>query len=124
MKGIGLVGALDALHARGFEAQNVAGASAGAIVVALVAGYPVEELREILLGLEFEVFKDKTWEDHIPLVGEYVSALVEGAGGSAVRVGPVRGGEVPLDLGLRRLQGGLSQWRSAAKQTLGPSDRH
>lgn len=78
VKGIGLVGALDALGRHGFRAQNVAGASAGAIVAALVAaGYTVEELHKILSELNFNSFKDETWEGHIPVVGEFVSALVE-----------------------------------------------
>jgi NTE family protein len=78
VKGIGLVGALDALDRHGFRVQNVAGASAGAIVAALVAaGYTVEELHGILSGLDFNSFKDETWEDRIPVVGEVVSALVE-----------------------------------------------
>jgi NTE family protein len=78
VKGIGLVGALDALDRHDFQIQNLAGASAGAIVAALVAaGYSVQELHRILRELRFEDFKDETWEGHIPLVGEYVSALVE-----------------------------------------------
>jgi NTE family protein len=78
VKGIGLVGALAALDQHGFQAQNLAGTSAGAITAALVAaGYSVSELHGILTGLDFNSFKDETWEGHIPLVGEYVSALVE-----------------------------------------------
>jgi NTE family protein len=78
VKGIGLVGALDTLDRHGFQAQNLAGASAGAIVAALVAaGYSVQELHGILRELRFEDFKDETWEGHIPLVGEYVSAVFE-----------------------------------------------
>jgi NTE family protein len=78
VKGIGLVGALAALDQHGFRAQRLAGTSAGAITAALVAaGYSVSELREILTGLDFNSFKDETWEDHIPLVGEYLSALAE-----------------------------------------------
>ena len=78
VKGIGLVGALTALDERGFTPQSVAGTSAGAIAAALVAaGYSVAELREILGGLDFESFKDETFESHIPLVGEYLSAFIE-----------------------------------------------
>jgi NTE family protein len=78
VKGIGLVGALAALDEHGFQVQNVAGASAGAIVAALVAaGYSVGELHEILSGLDFNDFKDPTWEDHIPVVGRYASILAE-----------------------------------------------
>jgi NTE family protein len=78
VKGIGLVGALAALDEHGFQVQNVAGASAGAIVAALVAaGYSVAELHEILSNLDFNDFKDETWEDHIPVVGRYASILTE-----------------------------------------------
>ncbi len=78
VKGIGLVGALAVLEERGFEVQRVAGTSAGAITAALVAaGYSAAELHEVLLGLNFNSFKDPTWEDHIPLVGEVFSGLLE-----------------------------------------------
>jgi NTE family protein len=78
MKGIGLVGALTALDEKGFEPQNVAGTSAGAIAAALVAaGYSVGELREILSTLDYEKFKDETVESHIPVVGKYLSAVLE-----------------------------------------------
>lgn len=78
VKGIGLVGALTVLDERGFVPQNLAGASAGAIVAALVAaGYSVAELRTILDGLDFNSFKDETSAGHVPLVGEYLSAVVE-----------------------------------------------
>lgn len=78
VKGIGLVGALAALDQHGFRAERLAGTSAGAITAALVAAeYSVTELREILTDLDFASFKDETWEDRIPLVGEYISALVE-----------------------------------------------
>lgn len=78
VKGIGLVGALAVLEERGFEVQRVAGTSAGAIAAALVAaGYTAAELRQVLLELDFNSFKDETWEDRIPLVGEVVSAVFE-----------------------------------------------
>lgn len=78
MKGIGLVGALTALDEKGYQPQNVAGTSAGAIVAALVAaGYTVGELREILSSLDFKSFEDETLEGHIPLVGKYLSAFIE-----------------------------------------------
>lgn len=68
MKGIGLVGALAVLADQGFEPQNIAGTSAGAIAaVLLAAGYTPKELHSILSGLEFERFKDRAWEDRLPL---------------------------------------------------------
>ncbi|MFL5861001.1 MAG: patatin-like phospholipase family protein [Solirubrobacteraceae bacterium] len=78
VKGIALVGALAVLDERGYRFQNLAGTSAGAITAALVAaGYTPPELLKILLDLELEQFEDKTWEDHIPLVGQPLSVLAE-----------------------------------------------
>lgn len=78
VKGIGLVGALDLLAGRGFEVQNIAGASAGAIVAALLAaGYSAAELHEILSALDFSSFEDETWEDQVPLIGAGLSILIE-----------------------------------------------
>ena len=78
VKGIGLVGALSVLIDRGYEVQNVAGTSAGAIVAALVAaGYTPAELHDILKSLDFHSFEDETWEDHIPGAGIILSALLE-----------------------------------------------
>jgi NTE family protein len=76
VKGIALVGALSVLEERGFKTQNVAGASAGAIVAALhAAGYTAAELQEIIGELDYDRFKDRAWEDQIPFVGSYVSIL-------------------------------------------------
>jgi NTE family protein len=76
VKGIGLVGTLAVLEERGYVPQNVAGASAGAIVAALVAaGYRAAKLREIMIKLDFLSFQDRGWEDRIPLVGKALSLL-------------------------------------------------
>jgi NTE family protein len=79
VKGIGLVGALDFLSEREYQFQNIAGASAGAIVASLTAaGYTTSELHSILSELEFEKFKDSTWEDHLGgRLGEGLSILLE-----------------------------------------------
>ncbi|MCB0827786.1 MAG: patatin-like phospholipase family protein [Solirubrobacterales bacterium] len=74
VKGIGLVGALAVLEERGFVPQNIAGTSAGAIAAVLTAaGYTPTELRSILRSLDFGKFKDKAWEDMIPLIGAPLS---------------------------------------------------
>ena len=58
VKGIALVGAYSVLEEHGYSRQNMAGASAGAIVAALVAaGYSAAELREIIGGLDFLSFQ-------------------------------------------------------------------
>jgi NTE family protein len=67
VKGIGLVGALAELEQRGWRRACVAGTSAGAITAALLAAdYRAEELRRILLELDFHKFEDRGWEDRIP----------------------------------------------------------
>jgi NTE family protein len=78
VKGIGLAGAYAALDQRGFAHKGVAGTSAGAITAALIAaGYSSEELDQILLGLPFKAFKDKGWEDRLPLIGKSLGLLLE-----------------------------------------------
>ncbi|MBA2298004.1 MAG: patatin-like phospholipase family protein, partial [Actinobacteria bacterium] len=64
VKGIGLAGAVETLEARGYKPQNVAGTSAGAISASLLAaGYSAQELKEIIIGLDYRQFQDKAWED-------------------------------------------------------------
>src|SRR5215216_5879049 len=64
IKGIGLVGAYSVLEERGYQPVNMAGASAGAIVAALVAaGYSGEELYRVMKELPLKAFKDQGWED-------------------------------------------------------------
>lgn len=76
VKGIGLVGALSVLEERGFRPQNLAGTSAGAIAAVLsAAGYGAGELRAELLSLDYRAFRDRAWEDELPLVGAPLSIL-------------------------------------------------
>ena len=76
VKGIGLVGAYSVLEERGYRPVNMAGASAGAIVAALVAaGYSAEELRSIMMEIPFDKFMDEAWEDHIWLLARPSSLL-------------------------------------------------
>ena len=78
VKGIGLAGAFAALEQQGFQHKRVAGTSAGAITAALVAaGYSAAELDEILLEVPFARFKDRGWEDKLPLIGRGGSLLME-----------------------------------------------
>jgi NTE family protein len=56
----------------------VAGTSAGAITAALIAaGYRADELKEIIVSLDFRQFQDKAWEDKIPLVDKSASILLD-----------------------------------------------
>ena len=78
VKGNALVGALSVLEERGFQTQNVAGASAVAIVAALhAAGYNALELRDIIKDLDFSRFRDTSWVDRIPFVGSPLSILAD-----------------------------------------------
>ncbi len=75
VKGIALVGAFSVLQERGYEPQNMAGASAGAIVAALIAaGYGAGELKEIIAELDYDRFKDEAIEDRFPM-GKTLSIL-------------------------------------------------
>ncbi len=78
VKGIGLIGALSVLEERGFQPQNMAGASAGALVAVLhAAGYSASQLRAIMLEVGFSSFLDRAWEDRIPFVGAPISILLD-----------------------------------------------
>jgi len=74
VKGIGLAGAYSVLRERGYRAENVAGTSAGAITA---ADYSPEELREIVMSLDYRQFQDKGWEDKIPLFPRTLSLLLD-----------------------------------------------
>jgi NTE family protein len=78
VKGIGFVGALSVAEEKGYTWHNVAGTSAGSIVAALVAaGYTAAEMRDILLDLDYNNFKDKSTIDKIPVVGPITSLIFE-----------------------------------------------
>jgi NTE family protein len=77
VKGIGLAGAYSVLEEHGYQPNNVAGTSAGAITAALIAaGYRADELKKIVLEMDFRRFEDKDWEDHIPGAGIPLSLLL------------------------------------------------
>ncbi len=78
VKGIGLAGALEMLEEREYRPQNIAGTSAGAITAALLAaGYSADELREIIVTLDYRQFQDRAWEDKIPLIERSLSMLLD-----------------------------------------------
>jgi len=77
VKGIGLVGAYSVLEAQGYTPVNLAGTSAGAIVAALIAaGYRADELRNILMELDFEQFLDEPLLGSVPLAGKVIDEIV------------------------------------------------
>ena len=78
VKGIGLAGAVETLERFEYKPQNVAGTSAGAISASLLAaGYSAEELKEIIIGLDYRQFQDKGWEDKVPLIERSLSILLD-----------------------------------------------
>jgi NTE family protein len=81
VRGIGLVGAVDALAAAGYEFPRVAGTSAGAIVASLVAalqaaGEPLARLAEIMRSIDYRKFLDRNLIGNVPVVGGGLSLLV------------------------------------------------
>lgn len=81
VRGIGLVGAVDALDAAGYRFPRVAGTSAGAIVASLVAalqtaGEPLTRLAEIMRALDYRKFLDRNLIGNIPVIGGGLSLLV------------------------------------------------
>src|SRR2546426_3096125 len=78
VKGIALVGAVAVLEERGFQFQNLAGTSAGAIVATLLAaGYTAAEISDIIAGQNFDRFMDTTWLDRKPVMGQGLSILMD-----------------------------------------------
>ena len=78
VKGIAHVGALAVLEAHGFQVQNIAGTSAGAIVGSLyAAGYSAAELRGLVDEHIFPLLMDTTWESRIPIIGMPGHVLTE-----------------------------------------------
>lgn len=59
VRGVAYVGTLQAIEELGIEFDTIAGSSVGALVAALMAvGYSAEELKNLFLGINFELFKD------------------------------------------------------------------
>jgi NTE family protein len=78
VRGIGLVGALVVAEEKGYQWENMAGTSAGAVVASLLAaGYTATELKAILGELDYTRFEDKSFIDKIPLIGKLISLIFE-----------------------------------------------
>ena len=77
VKGIGLVGALQAFEEAEFRRKNVAGTSAGAITAALVAiGYTAGEVKEIMDNrVDFRKFMDTSGMAKLPVLGPWLSLI-------------------------------------------------
>jgi NTE family protein len=77
VKGIGLVGAVRGLREAGFVPQRIAGTSAGAIVGSLVAaGLDDASLEEVVSGLDWQSFLDRSLLDRLPF-GRGLSLILE-----------------------------------------------
>jgi NTE family protein len=78
VKGIGHAGAVAKLREASYEFPRVAGTSAGAIVGALVAaGMTSTRMKEVIKGLNWQRFRDRSLLDRIPLLGPAASVLFE-----------------------------------------------
>ncbi len=78
VKGIGLVGAAAVIEERGYQWSNLAGTSAGAIVAALLAaGYTSSELKNIMMQLDYNKFKDTELLDRIKYIGPLASLIFQ-----------------------------------------------
>ncbi|HLZ24325.1 MAG TPA: patatin-like phospholipase family protein [Ktedonobacterales bacterium] len=76
VKGIGLIGAFTVIEQEGYEFVRVAGTSAGAIVASLLAaGYHADELKRIMMNLDFNQFEDQSLIGRIPFAGQIVDEL-------------------------------------------------
>lgn len=59
IRGISYVGALKALDELGVKIQTLAGSSVGSIIASLLAvGYTTDEIYEIIIGVNFDLFRD------------------------------------------------------------------
>jgi NTE family protein len=81
VRGIGLVGAVDALAGAGYGFPRVAGSSAGAIVASLVAalqvaGEPLGRLADVMRSIDYRKFLDRGLIGRLPVIGGGLSLLV------------------------------------------------
>lgn len=85
VKGLGLVGAVEALAGAGYRFPRVAGSSAGALVAAFVAalqrdGQPLDRLGELARGLDYRRLRDRGLLGRLPAlrpVADVLSLVLE-----------------------------------------------
>jgi len=74
VKGIGLAGAVSEIEKAGYEFENLAGTSAGAIIASLIAvGFTASEMKEELERLNYNSFKDEGLLDKLGFIGKGLS---------------------------------------------------
>ncbi len=73
VKGIAFLGALEVSQKRGYDFENIAGVSAGALVGACVAaGYKADELKKIMDEFDFAKMDTKNIPKKVPVVAEFL----------------------------------------------------
>jgi predicted acylesterase/phospholipase RssA len=78
VKGIGLVGTVYEIENAGYEFENLAGTSAGAIVASLLAvGYKSEEIKRELERLNYNDFKDEGLLDKLGVIGIGIPTVIK-----------------------------------------------
>lgn len=78
VKGIGLVGTVYEIKNAGYEFENLAGTSAGAIVASLLAvGYKSEEIKRELERLNYNDFKDEGLLDKLGVIGIGIPTVIK-----------------------------------------------
>ncbi|MFV9510813.1 patatin-like phospholipase family protein [Tepidibacillus sp. LV47] len=76
VKAIGLIGAIYEAEKRGYEWKRLAGTSAGAIIASfLAAGYTSEELKKIMMEMDYKKFIRKKGILHVPFIGPMTNLL-------------------------------------------------
>jgi len=74
VKGIALAGAVAEIEKAGYEFENLAGTSAGAIVASLLAvGFTAAEMKAELEKLDYNSFKDEGLLDKLGIIGKGLS---------------------------------------------------
>lgn len=77
VRGIGHVGAANALQKAGYSFENLAGSSCGAIVAGLLAvGYKTTELKHILKSLDYTKFETPTKLHRIGTPGKIINIIL------------------------------------------------
>lgn len=75
VKGIGIAGALEVAEMH-YQWERVAGTSAGSIIAALVAAnYSAEEIKKLILSIDFSLWRDKYPPSEVPIAGPAYSFL-------------------------------------------------
>lgn len=76
IKGIAAIGALCYFYKKGFTWYRAAGTSSGSIIAALiVAGYTPQEIKKMIVEVNFLKFQDKKRFEKMPILGETIGIV-------------------------------------------------